>query len=69
MNIEAEKLNLISWITLLNDPNILEQIENIKKAANPQNNFNRKFGCGKGLFTYISDDFTEPLEEFRVYTV
>jgi Protein of unknown function (DUF2281) len=25
----------------------------------------RKFGCGKGIFTYISDDFDEPLPEFK----
>ncbi len=27
----------------------------------------RKFGFGKGTFTYISEDFDDPLEEFKDY--
>jgi hypothetical protein len=27
----------------------------------------RKFGCGKGIFTYVSEDFDEPLTEFKDY--
>jgi hypothetical protein len=27
----------------------------------------RKFGCGKGIFTYVSEDFDEPLPEFKDY--
>jgi prevent-host-death family protein len=27
----------------------------------------RRFGCGKGLVSYISADFDEPLEDFKDY--
>jgi antitoxin (DNA-binding transcriptional repressor) of toxin-antitoxin stability system len=27
----------------------------------------RKFGCGKGLFTYVAPDFDAPLAEFKEY--
>lgn len=27
----------------------------------------REFGCGKGIFTYISEDFDAPLPEFSEY--
>ncbi|HEV8540976.1 MAG TPA: type II toxin-antitoxin system Phd/YefM family antitoxin [Verrucomicrobiae bacterium] len=27
----------------------------------------RKFGCGKGLITYISPDFDAPLDDFKEY--
>jgi antitoxin (DNA-binding transcriptional repressor) of toxin-antitoxin stability system len=27
----------------------------------------RVFGGGKGIFTYVSDDFDEPLEDFKDY--
>ncbi len=27
----------------------------------------RKFGCGKNLIGFISDDFNEPLEDFKEY--
>jgi prevent-host-death family protein len=26
-----------------------------------------KFGCGKGLITYIAPDFDEPLDDFKDY--
>jgi hypothetical protein len=27
----------------------------------------RKFGCGKNIFTYVSEDFDDPLPEFKDY--
>ena len=27
----------------------------------------RKFGCGKGIFTYVSEDFDDSLPEFEEY--
>jgi hypothetical protein len=68
MNIEAEKLDLISWISILKDIEILNQMINIKRTTVQPKNIKRKFGCGKGIITYISEDFNEPLEEFKEYT-
>ncbi|MEZ4885763.1 MAG: DUF2281 domain-containing protein [Chitinophagales bacterium] len=31
------------------------------------NTTKRKFGFGKGTFTYVSDDFDAPLEDFKEY--
>ncbi len=31
------------------------------------NTSKRKFGCGKGIFTFVSEDFDEPLPEFKDY--
>lgn len=50
-NIEHDKLEII---------NIKE--ESSKKELNI-----REFGFAKGTFTSISDDFDEPLEEFKEY--
>jgi hypothetical protein len=59
MNIEALKLELIQWILLLQDIQLLNAIQTIKEnsgenltAIQP-----RKFGYGKGIFTYVADDF------------
>lgn len=39
-----------------------------KKVGIPGNETSkRKFGCGKGIFTYVSEDFDEPLPEFKGY--
>jgi hypothetical protein len=59
MNIEALKLELIQWILLLQDTQILNEIQNLKEK--PVENSTaiqpRKFGCGKGIFTHVADDF------------
>ena len=61
MNINAEKISLIRWISMLDDPIVIRQIKHYKNKNNNGKEFKRKFGCGKGLFTYISDDFDEPI--------
>ena len=38
------------------------------KKKKPQNSKSkRKFGSGKGIFTFVSDDFNEPLSDFNEY--
>lgn len=68
MNEQAQKLDLIRWIAGLDDTQVLHQLTEIKERARPEApGFKRKFGDGKHVFTYVSDDFNEPLDDFREY--
>ncbi len=51
---------------------VLNDLEskNLVRLRRLDNNGNKKplmFGCMKGLITYISPDFDEPLEDFKDY--
>jgi hypothetical protein len=59
MNTEKEKLEIINWVLNLEDINTLMQVMELKNKNNKSIK-KRKFGGGKGIFTYISDDFNEP---------
>ncbi len=66
MNIQSLKLELIQWILLLQDDQLLNEIQKIKEnsvdnAVPPQP---RKFGCGQGIFTHVADDF-DATSDFR----
>lgn len=39
-----------------------------KKKKPHSSKLKRKFGSGKGIFTFVSDDFNEPLSDFNEYT-
>jgi hypothetical protein len=69
MNIEALKLELIQWILLSQDIQLLHEIQTIKKNSveNPTAIQPRKFGCGKGLITYVADDFDATPPGFEEY--
>ena len=71
MNIEAHKLELIQWILLLQDIQILSEIQNLKENSRENSTVNqpRKFGCGKGIFTYVADDFDATPPGFEEYTL
>lgn len=43
---------------------IVMQDEPINKKKSKTISKKRQFGCGKGIFTYISDDFNNKLDEF-----
>ena len=69
MNIESLKLELIQWILLFKDIQLLNDIQKLKEntvektvAVQP-----RQFGCGKGIFTYVADDFDETPPGFEEY--
>ncbi len=69
MNIQSLKLELIQWILLLQDNQLLNEIQKIKEnsvdnAATPQL---RKFGCGQGIFTHVADDFDATPPGFEEY--
>ncbi len=69
MNIQSLKLELIQWILLLQDTQLLNEIQEIKE--NSEENISsiqpRKFGCGKGIFTYVADDFDATPPGFEEY--
>ena len=69
MNTKALKYELIQKIINLDNSKILSEIDSLLKSE--KNNFSnqkeRYAGCGKGIFTYISDDFNEPLDDFKEY--
>jgi len=49
---------------------IQNEVHVIVKPTREQNNAPPKHpyaGCMKGVFTYMSDDFNEPLDEFKEY--
>ena len=64
---ETEKLELIHWITELNDIHLIEKIIKLKKEASQQETKKRVFGSGKQLIGTIAEDFNEPLDDFKEY--
>ncbi|WP_449416267.1 hypothetical protein [Phormidium nigroviride] len=69
MNNESLKLELIHWILLMKDIQVLNNIKSMKNfysektvAVQP-----RQFGCGQGIFTYMADDFDATPPGFEEY--
>jgi hypothetical protein len=67
MSVETQKLELIEWILKLKDASAFREIMKIKKATSGRKTAVRKFGGGKHIFTYVAEDFDEPLEDFKEY--
>ncbi|MFM9837867.1 MAG: DUF2281 domain-containing protein [Cyclobacteriaceae bacterium] len=69
MNVEAQKLEIIEWVSRLKNSQIIQEILKLREKENAQaaEKTKRKFGDGKHIFTYIADDFNEPLEDFKEY--
>lgn len=70
MNIEAEKSELINWINHLKDQRIVHEFLLLKKRLELQSEASenvRDFGSGKHIFTNVSEDFNEPLDDFNEY--
>ena len=69
MDADTIKIELIEWITKLNDPNSLSKILTLKKELSPgkKNQEPMIFGSGKHLVEFMADDFNDPLEIFREY--
>ena len=69
-SLETAKLELIQWIAELRQESWVLRLWQLKEAAqaNPDITPNqRKFGGGKGTFTYVSPDFDLPLDDFKEY--
>jgi len=68
MNIEAEKSELIDWISRLSDQQLIQEILLFrKKTETSKALLPREFGGGKHFFSYIADDFNAPLDDFKEY--
>ncbi|MEM7548607.1 MAG: type II toxin-antitoxin system prevent-host-death family antitoxin [Bacteroidota bacterium] len=65
MDIQSTKIELINWITKVNDIQIIKALKSIKddKAGHGK----RQFGSGKHLISKIADDFNAPLDQFKDY--
>lgn len=69
MKIEVIKLELIQWILLVQDVKLLNKIQTIKENSVGQTSPKqpRQFGCGKGIFSYVADDFDATPPGFEDY--
>lgn len=69
MTIEAQKLEVINKIALLQDTLLLARVKQIldKSEISKSSVKPRQAGWGKGIFTYIANDFNETPEGFEDY--
>ena len=68
MNVDTIKIELIHWIAKISDQYSINKILALKKELSTTDKTDSKiFGSGKHLIEYISDDFNEPLDEFKEY--
>ncbi len=67
MSVEAQKLEVIEWILKIRDASTIKKILKLKNTPAVPKPGARKFGGGKGIFTYVAEDFDEPLPEFKEY--
>lgn len=69
MNNDTVKVELIDWITHLNDQEAINRLLSLKKKLTPQKNNpdSKIFGSGKHLIQYVADDFNESLDIFKEY--
>ena len=67
MSVEIQKLEIIEWILKLKDPSAIKEIMKVKNVNPSKKTRTRKFGGGKHIFTYVAEDFDEPLEDFKEY--
>jgi len=69
MSIQVIKLELIQWILLLKDIQLLNELQKLKEKSPEKTAVlkPRQFGCGQGIFTYVADDFDETPPGFEEY--
>lgn len=68
MNIDSIKVELIDWITKLNDQKAINRLLTLKKRLSTNAKSDTKiFGSGKHLIEFIDDDFNAPLDQFSDY--
>ncbi|AFZ05000.1 hypothetical protein Osc7112_0388 [Oscillatoria nigro-viridis PCC 7112] len=69
MSIQVLKLELIQWILLLKDTQLLNEIQKLREKSSEKTAVlkPRQFGCGQGIFTYVADDFDETPPGFEEY--
>ena len=73
MNIDLQKSEIINWISRLRDQKIIGEVLLLKKRSESEKQpvekekEIREFGSGRHIFTYVADDFNEPLDDFKEY--
>ena len=72
MDIDAQKSEIINWISRLRDQKIIGEVLLLKKRSESENqpvekDKMREFGSGRHIFTNIAEDFNEPLDDFKEY--
>ncbi len=69
MSIQVLKLELMQWILLLKDIQLLNKIKKLKEKSPEKTAVlkPRQFGCSQGIFTYVADDFDETPPGFEEY--
>jgi len=65
MNTEIQKLEIIEWILQLQDSHLFKELVKLKSTKTLTKTATRKFGCGKGIFSFVADDFNEPLPQIN----
>ena len=65
MDLQTTKMELIDWILKIKDVQIINSIKSIKDQKKEHKG--RQFGSGKHLISKISEDFNEPLDQFKDY--
>lgn len=58
--LQAEVLNFIEFLDF-------KKSKNQAVSADPFPRLPNKFGAGKGIITYIAEDFNAPLDDFKDY--
>lgn len=69
MSIQILKLELMQWILLLKDIQLLNEIQKMKEKLPEKTAVlkPRQFGCVQGIFIYVADDFDETPPGFEEY--
>jgi hypothetical protein len=69
MNVDAQKLEIIGWVSRLKNSQIIQEIVKLMEKETEQTVEKpvKKYGSGKHVFTYVAEDFNEPLEDFKEY--
>ncbi len=69
MTIEAQKLEVINKIAMLQDTLLLAKVKQILDKSDIHKSLTkpRQAGWGKGIFTYIADDFNDIPQGFEDY--
>jgi ABC-type nitrate/sulfonate/bicarbonate transport system ATPase subunit len=68
MNVTTQKLELIQWISNLENVKLLNELAQIRiKNSKSKTKAKRYFGCGKNIIGEIAEDFNEPLDHFKEY--
>ena len=67
MSAEAKKLELIMWISVLNDKSILDGLLALKQKTVQEQPSGRQAGWAENLILYVAPDFDETPAGFEDY--